>query len=92
MSPSKSKVLRYNRFASILITLFGVVVNFALAVQVISTWRTLKREPESEWETASDRWPWGIDGVKLVWSILSAYFVAAATVCAIGFIGIVKVR
>lgn len=78
-----------NRTASLCISLIGAVINFAFAVQLLSAWRSLKWEPESEWEGSENSWRG--DGVKLVWGLLSAYFAAAATVCVIGFVGIIKV-
>ena len=79
-----------NRTASLCISLLGALVNFAFAVQLLLAWRSLRWEPESEWEGSENSWRG--DGVKLVWGLLSAYFAAAATVCLIGCIGIVKVR
>jgi len=80
--------IHFARTASLGISLLGAIVNFALAVQLLSAWRSLKWEPESEWEGSENSWRGA--GVKLVWGLLSGYFVAAATVCLIGFIGIVK--
>ena len=81
---------RWNRTASLVISVLGAIINFALAVQLLSAWRSLKWEPESEWEGSENSWRGA--GVKLVWGLLSGYFAAAATVCFIGFIGIIKVR
>lgn len=78
---------RPRRSASLAITLFGAVANLALTIQVFTAWRSLKWEPESEWE-GSQR----VDGLKLVWGLLSAYFAAASIVSLIGFGGIVQVR
>jgi hypothetical protein len=78
------------RTASLCVSILGALVNFALAVQLLSAWRSLKWEPESEWEGSENSWRGG--GVKLVWGLLSGYFAANATVCLIGFIGIIKVR
>jgi hypothetical protein len=81
-------LLYSNRTASLAISLLGALVNFAFAVQLLSAWRSLKWEPESEWEGSENSWRG--DGVKVVWGLLSAYFAAAATVCIVGFVGIVK--
>jgi hypothetical protein len=80
--------LHFARTASLAISLLGALINFAFAVQLLSAWRSLKWEPESEWEGSESSWR--ADGVKLVWGLLSAYFAAAATVCVVGFVGIVK--
>ncbi|KAK0461658.1 uncharacterized protein EV420DRAFT_1639952 [Desarmillaria tabescens] len=79
---------RYSRSASFVITLFGIITNSALAIQVLAASRSIKWEPEFEWETSNDTWR--VDGVKVVWGLLLSYFVSAATVCAIGFVGVVK--
>jgi hypothetical protein len=79
----------YNRSASLVITLFGAVSNFALTIQVLTLWRSLKWEAESEWEASGDNWK--VDGVKIIWGLLSAYFACASAVCAVGLAGIVKV-
>jgi len=80
--------LHFARTASLSVSLVGALVNFAFAVQLLSAWRSLRWEPESEWEGSENSWRG--DGVKLVWGLLSAYFAVAATVCLIGFVGIVK--
>jgi hypothetical protein len=77
------------RTASLCVSILGALVNFTLAVQLLSAWHSLKWEPESEWEGSENSWRGG--GVKLVWGLLSGYFAANATVCLIGFIGIIKV-
>ncbi|TFK43852.1 hypothetical protein BDQ12DRAFT_595444 [Crucibulum laeve] len=78
----------YNRSASLIITLFGLITNTALTLQVLAAWSSLKWEPESEWEASNDNWR--VDGVKIFWALLSAYFASAAAVCAIGLAGILK--
>lgn len=78
------------RSVSLAISLLGALVNFAFAVQLLSAWRSLRWEPESEWEGSENSWRG--DGVKLVWGLLSGYFAVAATICVVGFVGIVKVR
>jgi hypothetical protein len=32
-----------------------------------------------------------VDGVKIIWGLLSAYFACATAVCAVGLAGIIKV-
>ncbi|KAG6854363.1 hypothetical protein C0991_007868 [Blastosporella zonata] len=81
-------MFRYDRSASIAVTAFGAIFNLALAVQVITASRSFKWEPESEWEASGDSWQ--VDGVKLVWGLFCAHFALAATVCMVGFIGILK--
>lgn len=77
------------RSASLCITLFGTVTNTAIAIQVLSAWQNLKwGEVESEW--AGDSWPQVIDGVKVMWALLSLYFASAAAVSAIGLVGIIR--
>jgi hypothetical protein len=78
---------RPRRSASLAITFLGAVANLALAIHVIAGWRSIKWEPESEWE-GSRR----VDGVKLIWGLLSAYFASASVVSFIGLLGIVKVN
>jgi hypothetical protein len=79
----------WSRTASLIISLLGAIFNFTFAIQVLALWRNLKWEPESEWEGAADRWR--VDGVKLAWGLLSAYFAAAATASLVGFYGFIKV-
>jgi hypothetical protein len=79
------------RSASICITLFGALTNSALTLHVLSAWQQLKwGDVESEW--AGDSWPQVVDGVKVMWALLSLYFISAASVCAIGFVGSIRVR
>ncbi len=79
------------RTASIAITLFGTLTNTAIAVQVLTAWRQLKwGDVESEW--AGDNWFQVVDGVKVMWALLSLYFASAASVCALGLVGIIMVR
>ncbi|KAF9450174.1 hypothetical protein P691DRAFT_621844, partial [Macrolepiota fuliginosa MF-IS2] len=79
------------RSASLCITLFGTLVNAAVAVQVLAAWHQLKwGDVESEW--AGDNWLQVVDGIRVMWALLSLYFVSAASVCAVGFVGIIAVR
>ena len=78
-----------NRTASALITALSAITNAAAAIQVLVSWYTFKWESESEWETSGDKWQ--LNGLKLIWALLLVYFSSAASVCAIGFVGIVKV-
>lgn len=87
---SSMRPLRYNRAASTLITIFGVITNSAVTIQVLAAWRTLKWEAESEWESSGDKWQ--LDGLKLIWALLLVYFSSAAFVCTLGLVGILKVR
>ncbi|EDR12231.1 uncharacterized protein LACBIDRAFT_292726 [Laccaria bicolor S238N-H82] len=80
---------RYNRSASLAITSFGAVTNLAITIHVLIAWRSLKWEPESEWESSGGNWR--LDGVKILWALLFIYFTSAATVCIVGLLGIVKV-
>lgn len=82
--------MSYSRSAALGITLFGAVSNFAFTIQVLALWRSLKWEPESEWEASGDDWK--VDGVKVIWGLVSGYFACAATVCIIGILGILKVN
>ncbi|KAJ7591485.1 hypothetical protein C8J56DRAFT_935688 [Mycena floridula] len=50
--------------------------------------RSLKWERETEWDSVSDTWRF--DSVKIIWGLLSAYFVSSAAVSAVGFIGVVR--
>lgn len=78
-----------DRPAALLLSLLGVVINFAVAVQLLSLWRSLRWEADSEWEGAADGW--GFDGTKIVWGLLTTYFATAAVACMIGFVGVIKV-
>lgn len=89
--PSSSPPMwrRYNRSASLAITSFGAVTNLAITIHVLVAWRSLKWEPESEWESSGGNWR--LDGVKILWALLFIYFTSAATVCILGLLGILKV-
>jgi hypothetical protein len=80
-----------NRTASALITVIGAIANTVVTIQLLASWYyTFKWEPESEWESSGDKWQ--LNGLKLIWALLVVYFSSAVSVCAIGFVGILKVR
>jgi hypothetical protein len=81
---------RNDRSAAIAITLFGAIVNFFLTLQVLTLWRSLKWESESDWEASADQW--ALNGFKILGGLLSAYFAASAALSFVGFIGIINVR
>ncbi|KAF6761933.1 hypothetical protein DFP72DRAFT_877499 [Ephemerocybe angulata] len=82
---------RYTRTASLAITTVGLVINTIITLYVFSGWSSsYKWEPESEWESKTGYWR--VDGVKLLWGLLSAYFSSAAIVCGVGLFGILKNR
>ncbi|KAF4619919.1 hypothetical protein D9613_004910 [Agrocybe pediades] len=66
-----------NRAASAIITFFGAIINSVLTIQVLATWRSIKWEPESEWELSGDKWQ--LTGVKIIWGLLFLYFASAAS-------------
>lgn len=68
--------------------LTGALVNFILAIQVFTLWRSLKWDSESEWEGSLD--PSTVNSLSLLGGISAAYFVTAAVASTIGFTGIVK--
>lgn len=79
------------RSASLCITLFGTLTNTAFAVQVLTAWQQLRwGDVESEW--AGDNWPQVIDGIKVMWALVSLYFASAASVCVVGLVGVIRVR
>ncbi|KAJ3719411.1 hypothetical protein C8R42DRAFT_673766 [Lentinula raphanica] len=77
-----------SRSASFIITFLAATTNFAVALQILAAWRSLKWEQTSEWETSGDEWKF--DGLQVVWGLLLAYFFAASVVSAVGFAGVVK--
>jgi hypothetical protein len=78
-----------SRSTSLAITLFGAITNCALAINVLTAWRSLKWEPDSEWEASGGSWQ--VDGIKVLWVLLSTYFASSAAVCVVGLLGIVQV-
>lgn len=79
-----------HRVGALVLSVLGAVVNSALAIQLVSFWRVLKWESESEWEGTAGGWQ--VNSVKLVWGLLSAYFTTASVVCVVGAVGVIKVR
>ncbi|KAJ3740943.1 hypothetical protein DFH05DRAFT_1537309 [Lentinula detonsa] len=79
-----------SRSASLIITFLAATSNFAVALQILAAWSSLKWEQASEWETSGDDWKF--DSLQVVWGLLLAYFSAASVVSAVGFAGVVKVR
>lgn len=77
-----------HRPASLALSLVGAVVNFFVAIHVLSLWRVLKWESESEWEGSAESWR--VHTVKLVWLLLAAYFSTATVVSLIGAFGVIK--
>ena len=78
------------RAAALILSLVGAAVNSFVAARVLSFWRVLKWETESEWEGSPDSWR--VDSLKLVWLLVSAYFTTASIICVIGAVGVIKVR
>ncbi|OCB85371.1 hypothetical protein A7U60_g7680 [Sanghuangporus baumii] len=76
------------RAAALILSLVGAAVNSFVAARVLSFWRVLKWESESEWEGSPDSWR--VDSLKLVWLLVTAYFTTASVVCVIGAIGVIK--
>jgi len=77
-----------HRVGALVLSILGAVVNSALAIQLLSYWRVLKWESESEWEGTAGGWQ--VNGIKLVWGLLSAYFTTASIVCVVGAAGVIK--
>ncbi|THV08160.1 hypothetical protein K435DRAFT_787700 [Dendrothele bispora CBS 962.96] len=76
------------RTASFIITLLGAISNCLITFKVLATWRSIRWEPESEWEASSDKWT--LNGIKIAWGLLLIYFSSATAVCAIGFAGVIR--
>ena len=81
--------IRLDRSVSLAASIAGALFNYALAIRLLASWRSLGWDSESEWEGSGD--VWALDSIKLIWGLLSAYFAAAAVACFLGFIGIAKV-
>ena len=79
-----------HRSASLALSLVSACVNGIVAAHVLSLWRVLKWESESEWEGSAEGWRG--DSIKLVWLLLAAYFTTATVICLIGAFGVIKVR
>lgn len=79
----------YTSTATLALALCGTFLNLIAALQLLSLWKSLRWETESEWEGSEK---YRLDGVRIVWCLLSAYFSVAAMACMIGLIGVVKVR
>ncbi|KAH7908323.1 hypothetical protein BJ138DRAFT_1091488 [Hygrophoropsis aurantiaca] len=79
-----------DRVASLGFSLFGALVNFVIATQLLGAWRSFKWEPESEWE--GSEYSISKNGISITWALLTAYFAAAFAICSFGVVGIVRVR
>lgn len=79
----------YSRTATLALALCGTFLNLAAALQLLTLWKSLRWETESEWEGSEK---YRLDGVRFVWYLLSAYFSVAAAACMIGLFGVLKVR
>lgn len=78
-----------NSTATLALALCGTFINLIAAIHLLSLWKSLRWETESEWEGSEK---YRLDGVRIVWCLLSAYFSVASMACMIGLIGVVKVR
>ncbi|KAJ7206796.1 hypothetical protein GGX14DRAFT_456879 [Mycena pura] len=71
--------------ASLVITLLGGLVHSFLALQLASSWRTLRAlEAENEFEMGK------FDGLRVLWALLALYLLAAAFVSFVGFLGVLR--
>lgn len=81
------------RAISLVLCVFGAVLNVAVASQLISLWRLVKWESDAEWEGIVGSWgigSWSIDAVNIVWAVTSAYFALAAVACVVGAFGVLR--
>lgn len=78
-----------HRAASLALSIVSALTNLVVAAHVLSLWRVLRWESESEWEGSADGWR--VDSIKLVWLLLAAYFSTATVICLIGAFGVIKV-
>ncbi|KAF8530903.1 hypothetical protein JB92DRAFT_3081075 [Gautieria morchelliformis] len=77
----------YSRTATLALAFCGTFLNLAAALRLLSLWKSLRWESDSEWE-ASEKYR--LDAVRIVWCLLSAYFSVAAAACLVGLVGVVK--
>ncbi|KAJ7167833.1 hypothetical protein C8R46DRAFT_1094276 [Mycena filopes] len=71
--------------ASLVITLAGGLIHSFLTLQLAGSWRTLRAlDAESELDA------WKLDGLRVLWSLLAMYLLAAASVSFIGFFGVLR--
>ncbi|KAJ7065843.1 hypothetical protein C8F01DRAFT_1126764 [Mycena amicta] len=74
--------------ASLLITLCGGLIHSFLALQLVSSWptlRSLEAEPESEYDNG-----WLPGKLRTLLSLLALYFIVAAFVSFVGFVGVLR--
>ncbi|TDL29639.1 hypothetical protein BD410DRAFT_798178 [Rickenella mellea] len=78
-----------SRIPPLALSLLAASANLAVAAQLLSLSRDFKWESDNEWEGYPIAWR--IDGVKITWALMIAYFTTAFVACVVGFIGVVKV-
>lgn len=76
--------------SSACVTFAGLIFNSCAAVHIFALSRSLKYEPELGWSSGNDAFK--MDSIKVAWMLFLGYFVSAATVDLVGFVGVVKVR
>ncbi|KAH8105980.1 hypothetical protein BXZ70DRAFT_407434 [Cristinia sonorae] len=88
--PSRTSLNFIQRAFALSVSFAGAIFNGVLAIRLLTLWRSLRWETESEWESSAIAWR--VDPVKLIWGLLSVYFAAAATAYTVGFVGIARNR
>ncbi|KIY73875.1 hypothetical protein CYLTODRAFT_341362 [Cylindrobasidium torrendii FP15055 ss-10] len=78
------------RMSSACVTFAGLIFNACAAVHIFALSRSLKYEPELGWSSGNDTFK--VDSIKVAWILFLSYFVSAAAVDLVGFVGVVKTK
>lgn len=78
-----------SRITVLVLAVCSTAANAFIATRLLSYWRVLKWEADTEWEIPTEGWR--MDSVKVVWLALVVYFAAGAAASGVGALGVMNV-